>query len=78
MNRMEETVEEMMKYVCDEICRHRRNGLDQDRMDEICAECDMGDHVCHILNEYESVAGREGQTAPSWSAGMMDRFMCVR
>lgn len=77
MNEMEKIMEEMAEYVCDNICRHRTDaGPDQDRMDDICAECEMGDHVCHVLNEYERVKGGRERTAP-WSDRMMNRFMKV-
>lgn len=52
MNRVERIIDEMTGYVCDKICKHNGD-LDQDRLDEICAECKMGNHVYRILNEYK-------------------------
>ena len=75
MNEMEKIMEEMAEYVCDNICRHR---TDQDRMDDICAECEMGDHVCHVLNEYEREKRRNGEESVSWPDRMMNRFLQVQ
>ena len=75
MNEMEKIMEEMAEYVCDNICRHR---TDLVRMDDICAECEMGDHVCHVLNEYERAKRRNGEESVSWPDRMMNRFLQVQ
>ena len=79
MNRMEEIIDEMAGYVCDKICRHRiGDSLDQERLDEICAECDMGDHVCNVLNEYNRVTeNKSRREPPSWKDRVMDRFLLI-
>ena len=46
---MEETVEEMMEYVCDCLCKHRERAEDQDELDEICCECEMNRYREEIL-----------------------------
>ena len=38
----------MMKHVCDEICRFpRQEGITQEELEDICASCQMGQHVCN-------------------------------
>jgi len=49
---MDKITEEMMEHVCDHLCRFPWEISDQEEMDEICASCEMGKHVCDILNEY--------------------------
>lgn len=48
---MDEITMEMMEYICDNLCRHPREVEDQDELDDICAECEMGQFVCDILNQ---------------------------
>ena len=46
----------MMKHVCDEICRFpRQEGITQEELEDICASCQMGQHVCNILNTYNGL-----------------------
>lgn len=79
MSRMEEAADEMAAYVCDKVCRYGTDGsLDQKRLDGICAECEMGNHVCRILNEHiRGVKNRGGQRSISWTDMVMDRFSRV-
>lgn len=59
---MEEAVDEMAAYVCDKVCRYGTDGsLDQRRLDGICAECEMGNHVCRILNEHIRGSKKQGR-----------------
>lgn len=46
---MEEIVNGMMCYVCDSLCKHRENAEDQDELDEICCECEMGRYRDELL-----------------------------
>ena len=79
MEKMEEIMKKMCEYVCDSICRHRADaGPDQERLDDICAECEMGDYVCHVLNEYERAKRRNGEESVSWPDRMMNRFLQVQ
>lgn len=79
MSRMEKAVDEMAAYVCDKVCRYGTDGsLDMVRLDGICAECEMGDHVCRILNEHiRGVKNRGDQGNISWADMVMDRFLRV-
>lgn len=79
MSRMEKAVDEMAAYVCDKVCRYGTDvSLDLKRLDGICAECEMGDHVCRILNEHtRGVKNRVGQRSISWTDMVMDRFSRV-
>lgn len=58
MNKTEETIvdkltTEMLEHICDNICKHPcRTDIDQEELEEICAECKMGKFVCDICNEY--------------------------
>jgi len=52
---MDKITEEMMEYVCDKICRFPWVISDQEEMDAICDSCEMGKHVCNILNEYNQL-----------------------
>jgi len=49
---MDKITEEMMEHVCDHLCRFPWEISDQEEMDAICDSCEMGKHVCNILNEY--------------------------
>ena len=52
---MDKITEEMMEHVCDKICRFPWKISDQEEMDAICDSCEMGKHVCNILNEYNGL-----------------------
>ena len=45
---MEELIDGMMEYVCDCLCKHREE-TDQDELDEICCECEMGRYRDELL-----------------------------
>ena len=47
---MEEITSKMMEYICDTICKHPYT-CDQEELDAICADCEMGQFVCDILNK---------------------------
>lgn len=50
---MDKLTTEMMEHICDNICMHPiRVGQTQDELDDICAECKMGEFVCDILNTH--------------------------
>ena len=53
---------EMMEHICDNICRYPVMGLGDGELENICAECKMGQYVCDILNNsnqehYEELKG---------------------
>ena len=52
---MDKITEEMMEHVCDHLCRFPWEISDQEEMDAICDSCEMGKHVCNILNEYNGL-----------------------
>lgn len=43
---------EMMSHICDELCRHPRYALDQEELDESCANCRLNGFICRIRNTY--------------------------
>lgn len=53
---MDELVQEMMGYFCDELCRHPRYGLSQEELDQACAQCRMGEFRQRILDEYNRLS----------------------
>ena len=57
-NEMEKIVTPMMEHVCDHLCRFPRETVSEEDLDEICAECQMGQYVCDILNTYNRVRER--------------------
>ena len=54
-NAMIPVLEEMLAYVCDGMCPYPEEIKDEEALEEKCAECGMGDHICHILNAYDEV-----------------------
>ncbi|MBD5395618.1 MAG: DUF551 domain-containing protein [Lachnospiraceae bacterium] len=53
MNKMDDITTKMAEYICDNICRHTIGGHTEEGLEEICDACILGDHIYHILNEYE-------------------------
>ncbi|MGL5436578.1 MAG: hypothetical protein ACRDBO_14435 [Lachnospiraceae bacterium] len=53
--RMDKIAEVMMEHVCDKICRFPWEIENQEEMEEKCAGCQMGRHVCDILNTYNEL-----------------------
>ena len=53
-NGMEKIVTPMMEDICDNLCRFPKEIPDQDALEELCAECQMGKYVCLILNTYNA------------------------
>lgn len=60
-NEMDKIVTPMMEDICDHLCRFPKEVPDQEALEEICAECQMGKYVCLILNTYN--AARKLQVA---------------
>lgn len=54
-NGMLPILEEMMAHVCDSMCPYPKEIKDEEELEKKCADCEMGDHICHILNEYEKI-----------------------
>ena len=78
MNKMEEIIEGMAEYICDKICRYNADAsLDDEQMDNICYKCEMGDHICHVLNEYERVIRNGRDQTAAWTDRVMNRFLQV-
>ena len=53
-NEMEKIVTPMMEDICDHLCKHPYRVKNEEAMEEICAECQMGKYVCLILNTYNA------------------------
>lgn len=58
-NEMEKIVTPMMEHVCDHLCRFPWEIERKEDLEEVCAECQMGQYVCNILNTYNRTK-REG------------------
>lgn len=54
-NDMDAIIQDMMSYFCDELCRHPRYALDQEELDQSCAECRMREFRQRILDEYNEL-----------------------
>ena len=52
---MEKIVTPMVEHVCDKLCRFPKEVVDPEALEDICAECQMGQYVCDILNTYNQV-----------------------
>jgi len=52
---MDKITTEMMEHLCDNLCRYPEKAADQEVLEDICAECKMGEYVCDILNQYNKV-----------------------
>lgn len=50
MNRINQITTEMAEHICDNLCRYPKN-LTGDELEDICAECKLGQYICDILNE---------------------------
>lgn len=54
--KMDEIVEDMANYICDHICQKPKEITDQEKLEDYCnGECEMGQHFCNILNQYNEI-----------------------
>ncbi len=51
-NEMDKIVTPMMEHLCDHLCRFPWETERKEDLEDICAECQMGQYVCDILNTY--------------------------
>lgn len=53
---MDDIVEKMADYICNHICQKSKETTDQEELEAYCAEeCDIGSHICDILNQYNEI-----------------------
>ncbi len=64
-----EKIENLTAYMCDELCRHPRETVDQKELDGICAECLVGDYRYWLLSHADQESVCEG------SAGKRNRYL---
>ncbi|WP_024348013.1 hypothetical protein [Lacrimispora indolis] len=57
-NEMLKIVTPMAEDICDHLCRFPKEVSDSEALEDICAECQMGQYVCDILNTYNRVRER--------------------
>ena len=50
--KMDRITTEMAEHICDNLCKHPCQNLDQEELEEICANCELGHYICDILNEH--------------------------
>lgn len=48
---------EMMEHICDHLCRFPESAASQEQLEDICAECKMGQFVCDLLNSVNGDLG---------------------
>ena len=54
--KMDNIVENMAEYICDHICQKPKEITDAEKLEDYCAEeCDIGSHICNILNQYNKI-----------------------
>lgn len=53
--KMDQIVERMTEYICDSLCKNPEK-YSEEELQEICAECEMGQFICDIPNEYNRYA----------------------
>lgn len=53
-NEMDKITTEMAKYICDKLCIYPHT-KQEDELEEICCECEMGKFVCDICNKYNKI-----------------------
>lgn len=46
-----EKIENLMACICEELCRHPREAVDQEELDGICAECLVGEYRYWLLSQ---------------------------
>ena len=51
-NEMEKIVTPMMEQICDHLCRFPWETERREDLEEICANCQIQQYVCDILNTY--------------------------
>lgn len=53
---MDEIVENMANYICDQICQKPKEITDREELEDYCnGECEMGKHFRNILNKYNEI-----------------------
>lgn len=53
---MDNIIENMAEYTCDHICQKPKEITDAEKLEDYCAEeCDIGSHICNILNQYNKI-----------------------
>lgn len=62
--------EELLSYVCDELCRHRRPEMTQDELDAVCEECSLE----RLANEADGRELRAREKALGALYGLVDRI----
>ena len=50
--KMDQITTEMAEHICDNLCKRPCQNLDQEELEEICADCELGHYICDILNEH--------------------------
>lgn len=57
-NEMDKITTEMAEYICDKLCIYPQT-KQEDELEEICCECEMGKFVCDICNKYNEICNFE-------------------
>ena len=52
--KMDKIITEMAEHICDHLCRFPRE-MEQEELDEHCADCKMEQFICDILNEHNRI-----------------------
>lgn len=51
-NEMLRILEPMMHHICNRLCIMPRKGYDQDKLEKVCADCEMGQYSVDILDAH--------------------------
>lgn len=61
---MEQIIEKMMEYICDNICAYPDDAKDQESLEKICSECKMEDFINQIKNAKEPGKEQKDEITP--------------
>lgn len=62
-NEMLRILEPMMHYICGNLCIMPRKGYDQEKLEEVCNDCEVGQYSIDILNAYERAQSQAEKVA---------------
>lgn len=72
-NEMLRILQPMMEHICNNMCVMPKKGYSQEKLDEVCDGCELGQHICNILNTYDRVNDFD----KSQSARLMRKYSSI-
>lgn len=55
LTKMDLLTTKMAEHICDNLCAYPKVTPNQEVLEDICANCKMGQFICDILNEYNHI-----------------------